>query len=125
MGWLGVIIIAIVFAWLYCRAYNWFFRSSQTLFALMLYCALLSTAIVADRDGLVLSILRQGLFYLVPPLVFAVAKRAFDTGTVRTVSVAALRPQPEGPVTKPMTPRQRRKMRAAALAPRVPSAEPG
>ena len=63
-GFMGVAIWSAVFAAIYAGAYNVFARSQQTNLAVIAYVIFLSTAIIAYRDGTILTILKQLLFYI-------------------------------------------------------------
>ncbi|MEO6552465.1 MAG: O-antigen polymerase [Croceibacterium sp.] len=112
LGWGGVIAMCAGFAWIYGRAYNRFMTSTQSPFAVMLYAAFACTSIVAFRDGLVLTILKQALFYLAPVLLMgAVAHFYRFQGAVPSAPVNR-RAQRRGAVARDAeTPKERRRAR--------------
>ena len=80
-GWmqLGYIGVALWCAlWGYCLGaiYSWFMRSRQGNFQVALYFAFLPIFIIAFRDGGLLTVLRTGVFYITPVLVWMWAARA-------------------------------------------------
>lgn len=80
MGWMywgypGVVIWAAVFALIYGTGYKWFARGRQSNMAVIAYMIFLSTAVIAYRDGLLLTILKQLLFYLAPLGLLAIVAR--------------------------------------------------
>jgi hypothetical protein len=80
MGWMywgypGVAIWAAVFALIYGSAYKAFALSRQSNMAVIAYMIFLSTAVVAYRDGLILTILKQCLFYIGPLVMLMVISR--------------------------------------------------
>jgi len=71
MGWMywgypGVAIWAAVFALIYGTGYKVFARGRQSNLAVIAYMIFMSTAVVAYRDGLILTILKQAFFYMAP-----------------------------------------------------------
>ncbi|MEO6152849.1 MAG: O-antigen polymerase [Croceibacterium sp.] len=75
LGWIGIIVLSAFFAWIYAAAFSRFARSRRGAFSVMLYCAFLTTSIVAFRDGQLMTVLRQSLFYLAPVLVMEATAR--------------------------------------------------
>lgn len=80
-GWmqLGYIGVALWCAlWGYCLGaiYSWFMRSRQGNFQVALYFAFLPIFIIAFRDGGLLTVLRTGVFYVTPVLVWMWTARA-------------------------------------------------
>ncbi len=118
LGWAGIVILCAAFAWLYGRAYNRFMRAEQTPFAVMLYCAFMMSAVVAFRDGLIITVARQSLFYLAPVVVMEMLARAYGAGR-RASSGAIPAPMPHRPAAEvpisASTPRERRRSMAARL----------
>jgi hypothetical protein len=81
MGWMywgypGVIIWAAVFALIYGSAYKAFALSRHSNVAVIAYMIFLSTAVVAFRDGLILTILKQVLFYMAPLVALILVARS-------------------------------------------------
>ena len=75
-GYPGVAIWAAVFALIYGSAYKAFALSQQSNLAVLAYMIFLATAVVAFRDGLILTILKQALFYMAPLVVLVVVCRS-------------------------------------------------
>lgn len=113
LGWVGVVVLTVAFAALYGTAYNRFARSNQTPFGLMLYGAFATTSIIAFRDGQVLSILKQSLFYLTPVVILEAVARAYRyRGAEAAWHSAGLRGRRPPASSAPLTPRERRHARA-------------
>ena len=71
MGWMywgypGVVIWAAFFALIYGSGYKAFARGSQSNLAVIGYVIFLSTAVISYRDGLLLTVLKQNLFFMTP-----------------------------------------------------------
>jgi hypothetical protein len=110
LGWIGIIIWCGFFAWIYAAAYKKFQLSSQSAFAVLLYCSFAITTLISFRDGMVLSILKQALFYMMPVVTLGVVSYIFG---VRPLSPLDAVP---GQAADPqLTPRERRRMRATEL----------
>ena len=76
LGYFGVALWCAL--WGYCLGaiYSWFMRSRQGNFQVALYFAFLPIFIIAFRDGGLLTVLRTGVFYLSPVLVWMWVARA-------------------------------------------------
>jgi len=115
LGWLGIVIMCVAFAWLYGKAYDRFMGGRQSPFVVTLYCAFATTLVVAVRDGLVVSIARQGLFYLAPVLVMQLFAIAYGPSAAsRGANVPEGTQAPTNPAV--LRPQERRRRRAAELA---------
>jgi hypothetical protein len=85
-GYLGVAVWCAFFALLYGLGYRWLARGRQSNLALITYAIFLATAPIAFRDGSLVAILRQLMFYWVPVAGLAVL--------VRFGSLSALKRKP-------------------------------
>jgi hypothetical protein len=65
-GYPGVVIWAAFFALMYGSGYKAFARGSQSNLAVIGYMIFLSTAVISYRDGLLLTVLKQNLFFMTP-----------------------------------------------------------
>ena len=76
LGYFGVALWCAL--WGYCLGaiYSWFMRSRQGNFQVALYFAFLPIFIIAFRDGGLVTVMRTGVFYLTPVLVWMWAARA-------------------------------------------------
>ena len=76
LGYIGVALWCAL--WGYCLGaiYSWFMRSRQGNFQVALYFAFLPIFIIAFRDGGLLTVLRTGVFYITPVLVWMWMARA-------------------------------------------------
>ncbi|ANU06908.1 hypothetical protein [Paraurantiacibacter namhicola] len=83
LGWLGVIIWCGLAGLVMGRAYEWFVRSRQSVFAVLAYIMFLPQCVLFFRDGLLLSPLRDGIFYLFPIGLMWVLYRAMDFPPLR------------------------------------------
>ena len=119
LGYLGVALWCAL--WGYCLGaiYSWFMRSRQGNFQVALYFAFLPIFIIAFRDGGLVTILRTGVFYLTPVLVWMWAARALGvsdpTDLVRRTAHGGGRP---GPVPEP-APLPRRRQADQDIVPRA------
>jgi oligosaccharide repeat unit polymerase len=68
MGYLGIVIWSAFFAWMYGAAYKRFVRSRQSNLALLSYSILLSTAILAFRDGALITVVKLSFYSFTPLL---------------------------------------------------------
>lgn len=66
MGYAGVVIWCAFFALIYGYGFRRFTRSKGSNIAVITYCVFLSTSILAFRDGNLLTIFKQLLFYFIP-----------------------------------------------------------
>ena len=85
LGLIGVVLWCGLWGGICGAVYNRFARGSQTPLQIAFYAAFLSTLIVFYRDGLFITLLRQGLFFVVPPLLWWLAARA--TGVADTADL--------------------------------------
>jgi hypothetical protein len=67
-GYLGIVIWSAFFAWVYGAAYRRFARSRQSNVAVLSYAILLSTTILAFRDGALITVIKLA-FYSFTPLI--------------------------------------------------------
>lgn len=76
LGYAGVVLWCAL--WGYCLGaiYSWFVRSRQGNFHVAFYFAFLPIFVIAFRDGGLVTILRTGVFYLAPVLVWLWASQA-------------------------------------------------
>jgi len=114
LGWVGIVILCVVFAWLYGKAYNRFMDRPQSPYTVMLYCAFLATLIVAVRDGLLITVARQALFYVAP--VFAMQLFAIAYGVAGRPATDEPEAGTPGAETLATSPQERRKLRAAEFS---------
>ena len=102
MGWVywgypGVVIWAAVFALIYGSGYKAFARGSQSNLAVIGYVIFLSTAVISYRDGLLLTVLKQNLFFMTPFLALVLVCRMTSLPTAANLrqlwESRALRPE--------------------------------
>ena len=110
LGWLGVVIWCGFFAWMYGKAYNKFQSSQQSVLAVLLYCSFAITALISFRDGIVLTILRQAVFYMMPVVVLGIAAHVFGTRPGPPLFAGAGQT-----ADLDLSPRERRRRRATEL----------
>ncbi|MDP3906639.1 O-antigen polymerase [Novosphingobium sp.] len=70
LGWLGVIIWCGLWGLGLGTLYQKFTNGTQTTFAVLGYMVLMSTLVVVFRDGSLVTIMRQGIFYFAPILLW-------------------------------------------------------
>lgn len=66
LGWLGVVIWCGFWGWALGQLYRRFVEGAQGSFQVLAYMTFLPILIVAFRDGQIITIFRQGLFFLAP-----------------------------------------------------------
>jgi oligosaccharide repeat unit polymerase len=109
-GWIGVVVWCAFFAWIYAKLYNKFQTSTHFVFAVLLYFSFAITALVSFRDGIVLSILKQSLFYMMPVVILGISAYVFGARP------HGLRPWGMDQHTdRQVSPRERRRKRATEL----------
>lgn len=128
MGWMywgypGVVIWAAVFAFIYGSAYKAFALSRQSNLAVIAYMVFLSTAVVAYRDGLILTILKQVLFYMAPLVVLLIFSRATKLPSVDDLRRLWIERNLEAKAL-PNDPHGRRRLAAGLRAEPSPAASP-
>jgi hypothetical protein len=70
LGWLGVLIQCGLAGYLLGLIYRKFVESDQSTFKVAAYMCFLPILVVAYRDGSVVTVFRQGIFYLAPVLLW-------------------------------------------------------
>lgn len=75
LGWLGVIIWCGLWGWALGSIYRRFAEGEQSAFQVAAYLAFLPVLIVAFRDGQIVTVFRQCLFYLAPVVLWHFAAR--------------------------------------------------
>lgn len=68
LGWIGVVIWSSLWGLALGRFYRWFATGPQDAFSVTFYMAVLPMFIVGFRDGTVLTVIRQTVFYIAPVL---------------------------------------------------------
>ena len=119
LGWLGVILWCGLSGFLMGRVYEWFVRGRQSVFAVLGYMLFLPQCVLFFRDGVILSPLRDGVFYLLPVVLIWLAYRAMDFPPLRYLEELLRRAGPVARAPAPpqlsLSPAERRRARAAQL----------
>lgn len=89
LGWLGVIIWCGLWGLALGTLYQKFTASSQTTFVVMAYMILMSTLVVVFRDGSLVTIMRQGIFYFAPILLWKLLAKQLGVPLATTLRAAA------------------------------------
>lgn len=76
LGWLGVVIWCGLWGLAFGKLYDRFVTTGQSTFWVMSYMTFIAMLVVVYRDGTVMTVMRQGLFYFMPILLWKV----FATG---------------------------------------------
>lgn len=120
LGYAGVMIWAAVFALLYSSAYRAFAASSQSVLPTLAYTLFLGTSIIAFRDGLIMTILKQFLFFGIPVAALWLTEKLVGPRR-QDESLPTVPGATRGPAApaRARTPAERR----AALARQVPTPE--
>ena len=74
-GYAGVVLWSALFALIYAGGHRWLVRSGQGQLATIAYVLLLATSVLAFRDGLLLTVIRQLAFYGAPLVALALLVR--------------------------------------------------
>lgn len=75
LGWIGVVLYALGFAWFYGRLYRHFARSPANVAFTAIYVILLPLSLIAFRDGNVITIVKSALFSILPVLIWRLFTR--------------------------------------------------
>ena len=121
LGWLGVIIWCGLWGYVLGLIYRRFVQGSQNAIKTAAYMIFVPILIVAFRDGQLVTVLRQGLFYIGPVILwFYVARLVGVPSAVTMRAAAARRLQRRGGSDTPPAPQPAEHARAfAALPPAV------
>ena len=66
LGWAGVLLWCSLCGWMLGKLYSRFVEGPQSSFQTIAYMVLLSMLILSFRDGQLITVIRQGLFYMAP-----------------------------------------------------------
>lgn len=108
LGWLGVVIWCGLWGWLLGTIYRKYVQSGQSTFQTLAYMLFLPILIIAYRDGQLITIFRQGLFFLAPIGLCYVYARLLGIASIQELrtrmpgEAPAELPQ-DGPVLAPTT----------------------
>lgn len=91
LGWLGVIIWCGLWGLGLGTIYQKFANSSQTTFVVMGYMIMMSTLVVVFRDGSLVTIMRQGIFYFAPILMWKLLSTQLGVPLASTMRAVAER----------------------------------
>ncbi|WP_309753235.1 O-antigen polymerase [Novosphingobium sp.] len=91
LGWLGVIMLCGAWGYVLGLIYRRFVESDQSTFKVAAYMCFLPIFVVAFRDGLVLTVLRQLVFYMFPIVVWVAIARLFNVPLASDLRAAAAR----------------------------------
>ncbi len=92
LGWLGVIIWCGLWGGLLGMIYRRFVQGEQSAFQAAAYLIFLPVLVIAFRDGQIVTVFRQCLFYLAPVAVWYALARAFGVPPLRRLRMAGTRP---------------------------------
>lgn len=76
LGWLGIVIWCGLWGLAFGKLYDRFVTTGQSTFWVMAYMTFIAMLVVAYRDGTVITVMRQGMFYFFPIILWKV----FATG---------------------------------------------
>lgn len=123
LGWLGVIIWCGLWGLILGKIYRRFVQGPQGTFHVAAYMIFLPVLIVAFRDGQLVTIFRQGLFFLGPVLIWLLFARGIGIPSAKQVRLVVTRisdlarsdlPRPAGATPLPAAVVRRRRMLADA-----------
>lgn len=87
LGYVGVAIWCGLFGMIWGRAYEWFARGKPTDLRLIAYMIFLPLSILFFRDGVLITMLRFGLFLIFPLIVLNFLTKVYSIGAYRKKSV--------------------------------------
>lgn len=91
LGWLGVIINCGLWGYVLGLIYRRFAEGDQSTFKVAAYMCFMPIMVVAFRDGLILTVFRQGIFYLFPVVLWIGIARLFNVPLARDLRAAMAR----------------------------------
>lgn len=115
-GYVGVIAWCGLWGLVLGAVYARFARGRQGNFEVAAYFAFLPIFVIAFRDGLLITVIRNGVFYLAPVVLWYFAARALD---IPNPHEAIRRRQRRARAAVPTEPRARRAARSAEIVPRA------
>lgn len=87
-GWLGIVIWSMFWGWASGAIYRKFVSGSQSSVAVSLYMAFLPLLIVGYRDGTILTVARQAVFYMAPGLMLLLLGRLYRVPSLAAIGAA-------------------------------------
>lgn len=108
LGYLGVAIQCALFALMFGKAHQWFARSRRTPVQVSIYMVVLGMTLIGFRDGTLLTMAKQSLFYFMPIVLLVLFDRLLMRRNGAPVGNAIVEARPQG-----MTPAERRRQLAA------------
>ncbi|MGB7655055.1 MAG: O-antigen polymerase [Novosphingobium sp.] len=91
LGWPGVIMLCGLWGYLLGWIYRKFVESDQSAFKVAAYMCFMPIMVVAYRDGLILTVLRQAIFFMFPIVVWMAFARLFRVPMARDLRAAMAR----------------------------------
>lgn len=91
LGWLGVIIWCSLWGAALGMIYQRFAMGTQSTFIVLSYMVLISTLVVVFRDGTVVTIARQGLFYFAPIALWKLVSKQLGVPLAPEMRAAAIK----------------------------------
>lgn len=76
LGWVGVIFWCGLWGWALGRFYRWFAGGPQDAFTVSFYMVSLPVLLVGFRDGALITVVRQGVFYVAPVIMMMGIRKA-------------------------------------------------
>ena len=105
LGWLGVVIWCGLWGLCFGTLYRRFINAGQNTFWVMTYMTFLAMLVVVYRDGTLITIMRQGIFYFFPIILWWVFARLFSVPQAAALRANYLDPvrrqQPAAALTLP------------------------
>lgn len=91
LGWPGVVFLCGLWGYGLGVIYRRFVESDQSTFAVAAYMCFMPILVVAYRDGLIITVFRQGIFYMFPLLLWIAIARFFNVPLARDLRIAMAR----------------------------------
>jgi len=126
LGWVGVIIWCGLWGWALGRFYRWFVTGPQDAISVSFYMVSLPVLLVGFRDGALMTVVRQGVFYILPVILMMITRKAMKLPSYAQIqasladhAVEQVQPAvpPSGPVYSPGKANRLRLINSMAPAP--------
>lgn len=113
LGWVGVVVWCGLWGWLAGKFYNRFATGPQDTISVAIYLVSIPILLIAYRDGVLLTIIKLGAFYIIPVLLIAFLRSAFKIPTLAEIAAGSGRLDDEARrLWSNLTPAQRRRNKA-------------
>lgn len=88
LGWIGVILWCGLWGWALGKFYRWFVSGPQDAITVSFYMVSLPVLLVGFRDGALLTVVRQGVFYVAPVVMMIGIRKALHLPTFAQIQAS-------------------------------------